>query len=179
MEFSERHTGKQNEITELFRATFTASEGKHEGTAIAHLTKDLLVTTRNEDLFVFSAVLDNIIVGCIVFSRLKYEQDDRTVFLLSPVAVTTEYQGRGIGQKLLKFGLGKIREQGVDIAITYGDSNYYGKVGFDQITTQQAKPPLNLGQPNGWLAQSLTGGDFIPLKGPSQCVAAFNNPDYW
>ena len=81
---------------------------------------------------------------------------------------------------MLKFGLADIAEHGVDIAVTYGDPDYYSKVGFRPVTQQQVPPPLALQYPHGWLAQSLdSGGDFRPLQGPSRCAEALKSPDYW
>ena len=77
--------------------------------------------------------------GGIVFSRLRYEQDNRTVFVLAPVAVATDQQGKGIGQRLLIHGLASLRSAGVDIVMTYGDPNYYAKVGFVPISEADAQ----------------------------------------
>lgn len=136
-------------------------------------------TTPNDDLFVFSAYDDQTLVGCIFFSRLTYELDDRIVFILSPVAVKTDRQKTGIGQRLIAYGLDALREKGIDFAVTYGDPNYYTKVGFRQITEEFAEAPLRLNLPHGWLGQSLSGKDQEPLAGPSRCVEALNKTDLW
>jgi len=101
------------------------------------------------------------------------------VFILSPVAVKTDQQGKGIGQKLLKHGLDEIRNNGVQVAMTYGDPNYYSKVGFQQISEDFAQAPFKLTYPEGWLAQSLTGQSLEPILGASSCVAALNDPSIW
>lgn len=105
IEFSTAFKGREREIVDLFKATFTASEGAEEGTLFGNLVRDLLGTTAERDLFVFVAEETGTIVGTIVFSRLTYDQDDRTVFVLAPVAVATGHQGKGIGQALLAHGL--------------------------------------------------------------------------
>jgi putative acetyltransferase len=66
--------------------------------------RNLLAGTAEKDLFVFTAEEDGAIIGGIVFSRLSYAQDDRSLFVLAPVAVATDRQGKGIGQKLLTHG---------------------------------------------------------------------------
>lgn len=179
MEFSSDYKDRADEITELFRATFAASEGADEGNLIADLVKDFFRTTGDSDLFVFSARAGGSLAGCIIFSRLSFEQDDRTVFLLSPVAVKTSKQGQGVGQELLKHGLNEIRKSGVDVAVTYGNPDYYSKVGFKQVTEQEIQAPLRLQFPQGWQAQPLTSEKLAPFAGPSRCVDALNNPDYW
>lgn len=171
-----RHT---DQIISLFADTFKASEGMEEGEAIRTLARNLLEMTPDEDLFVYSAWIDGRLAGCICCSRLRLGQDDRTAFLLSPVAVETTHQGKGIGAALLNFGLSALRDQGVDIAVTYGNPNYYGRVGFAQIEETVIQAPHRLERPEGWLAQSLTDAPLNPVIGPTYCVEAFNDPAYW
>lgn len=179
MELETGHRGREDEIVALFTATFTASEGAQEGALIGALARDLLGGTPEEDLLVCTAREAGALVGACIFSRLAYDADERTVFVLGPVAVATGRQGEGIGQRLLRHGLAALREVGVDVAVTYGDPAYYAKVGFAPIDEAFARAPFPLQQPHGWLAQSLTGGPLAPLKGPARCVAALNDPAYW
>jgi len=179
MEFSAEYRGREAQIIDLFTATFTASEGEEEGALIGELVRNLLGGTAPEDLFVFTAAEDGTIVGGIVFSRLTYERDERAVFVLAPVAVATDRQGQGIGQQLLNHGLAALRNTGIDIAMTYGDPNYYSKVGFMPINEADAAAPFTLNHPEGWLAQSLTDRPMAPLKGPCRCVGALNDPVFW
>ena len=62
---------------------------------------------------------------------------------------------------------------------TYGDPNYYSKVGFKPITEKLIKAPLKLSYPEGWLAQSLVSDEIQPITGNSYCVEAFNKPRIW
>ncbi len=179
MIFSSEFKSQAEEIIGLFTSTFTASEGADEGRLIGTLVRNLIATTPDKDLFVFTAWEDGALAGGIAFSRLTYPQDDREIFLLGPVAVAPDRQKQGIGQKLLTHGLNELRKRGVDVAITYGDPDYYRRVGFVPITEDQARPPRALSHPHGWLGQSLTDRPLDRLTGPSSCVAAFDSPDYW
>jgi len=179
MEFSTGPNGREEEIVDLFGATFTASEGSREGALIGDLARSLLRTTAEQDLFVFTAEQDGAIIGGVLCSRLSYAQDDRNLFVLGPVAVVTDQQGNGIGQQLLTYALAGLRSAGVDIAMTYGDPNYYAKVGFLPISEADAQAPFKLSQPEGWLAQPLTDHQITPLQGPSRCVEALNDPVFW
>jgi len=170
---------RSDEIIALFVETFTASEGAEEGQLIGKLVRDLASKTKENDLFVFSSLDEGKVTGSIIFSRLAFEKDGRVVFILGPVAVKTSLQRRGIGQRLLRFGLDNLRKKGIDLAITYGDPNYYSKVGFAPITEEIAQAPLTLSHPEGWLAQSLTDRPLEPLRGPSRCVEALDSPAYW
>lgn len=173
------HDGRERQIVDLFTETFTASEGASEGTLIGALVRSLLRDTPEDDLLVCTAVEAGVTVGAVIFSRLRYDRDDRSVFILSPLAVAPERQRQSIGQRLVRHGLEALRAAGVDVVVTYGDPAYYGRVGFAPITEAFAKAPLPLSRPEGWLGQALTEGDPAPLEGASTCVAALNDPALW
>jgi predicted N-acetyltransferase YhbS len=179
MEFSTQYEGQVARITELFRATFSAAEGVTEGAVIGGLVQNLLTETSPEDIHVFTALKDGALVAGVIITRLAYAHDARKVFLLSPMAVASDSQGQGIGQALLQHVLDKLREAGVDILMTFGDPRFYGKLGFTVVGEEDARPPLPLSQPHGWLGQSLQGSGLTPLQGPSTCVAALNNQHFW
>lgn len=179
MEISTDFRSRQGDLTALFARTFTASEGPEEGALIEAFVADLFATTPEQDLRVFTALDGTTPIGSICFTPLRFEDDTRRVALLSPVAVATQAQGKGVGQALLRHGLEALRREGVDVAITYGDPAFYGKVGFRPITEEDARPPLPLSHPEGWIGQSLTDAPLTPLQGPSRCVAALDSPDLW
>jgi len=177
--FETTHAGQSGPITDLFTRTFTASEGAEEGAVIGAFVAEILASTDPADLFVATAWEDGALVGAAVFSRVTYAEDARHVFILSPMAVAPGQQGQGTGQALLRFALETLRDQGVDVALTYGDIRFYAKVGYALISEDTAKAPLPLSYPEGWLGQSLTGGELTPLRGAPRCVAALNDPALW
>ncbi|MEW9919505.1 GNAT family N-acetyltransferase [Marimonas sp. MJW-29] len=179
MDFSVKRDGAEEQIVDLFTATFTASEGADEGDLIGSLVSNLLGNTPQNDIYVFTAVDEGEMIGGAIFSRLTYADDPRSVFILSPMAVATDRHGQGIGQALLKYALAVLRDNGVDVAITYGDPAFYGKVGFLPLDEDTAAAPLPLSFPEGWIGQSLTDEPLIPLKGNCTCVAALNEPAIW
>ncbi|KIC50400.1 N-acetyltransferase [Tateyamaria sp. ANG-S1] len=179
MDFTTQHSGHEAEIIALFTDTFTASEGAAEGQLIGKLAADMFATVDSRDMIVVCGRDGEDLIGSIIFTRMTYAEDDRTVFILSPVAVAPDHQRKGVGQSLLRHGLGVLRETGVDVVLTYGDPTYYSKVGFEQITEQTAQAPAPLSYPHGWLGQSLIGKALEPLKGPGRCVAALSDPSYW
>ena len=166
------------EIKQLFTDVFTDSEGREEGELIGNLAFELQETTAADDIFVFIAKDEGNIIGCIIFTRLTFEMPVDT-FILAPVAIATQYQKQGIGQALIKFGMNYLKSKNVELLFTYGDPNYYSKVGFKPITEEVAKAPLKLTYPQGWLAQSLVGDKIEPIKGRSTCVNALSDQRYW
>ncbi len=178
MEFLTFQSSKSEEIKKLFTKVFSDSEGQAEGELIGNLTYDIMTVTDAQDLYGFIATENEQIIGGIFFTRLTF-QSGVNAFLLSPVAIHTSYQGKGIGQKLINFGINHLKENRVSIVFTYGDPNFYSKVGFKLITEKIAKAPLKLTYPEGWLAQSLDGDEVEPIAGISYCVEAFNKPEIW
>jgi putative acetyltransferase len=179
MHFFQYSGGREPAIVELFRSTFSDSEGAEEGERIARLVQEQLTTTPAQDRWLFIAEDGDAVVGACMFTRLRFDSDARTVYLLSPMAVTTTRQAQGIGQQLINHGLDKLRAEGVDAVLTYGDPNYYHRVGFDPIDEALAAAPLPLQYPEGWLGQSLTKQTLLPLQGQSRCVQALNDPALW
>ena len=183
MQFSAYDPNDINEIKNLFTKTFTDSESEAEGTIVGNLAYDVMTTTDNKDLSVFVARdLDRNsgeqIVGCIIFSRLTFE-NGMNAFLLSPVAISTEYQGKGTGQGLINFGLDRLKEHGAALVFTYGDPAFYGRTGFQPISETIVQAPLPLSHPEGWLGQSLVSNGIEPIPGKPQCVQAMNKPEIW
>ena len=178
MEFSTYKSNKNEEIQKLFTKVFSDSEGQAEGEVIENLTYDIMTGTDAQDHYGFVVTEDEQIIGSIFFTRLTF-QSGVNAFLLSPVAIHTSYQKKGIGQKLINFGIKHLKENGVSIVFTYGDPNYYSKVGFKLITEKIVKAPLKLTYPKGWLAQSLLSDKVEPIPGNSSCVEAFNKPEIW
>ncbi|NOD46447.1 MULTISPECIES: GNAT family N-acetyltransferase [unclassified Ruegeria] len=179
MKFSTGLADSPFNVAQFFEDVFAASEGTGEGVVIGAFVQDLIDSTPSKDLLVCTAHSESQLLGCAIFSRIMFPQDARCVFILSPMAVRTDNQKTGVGQALISYGLDCLRAAGVDVALTYGDPGYYCKTGFGQISETTAQPPLALSHPHGWLGQSLDGQDLTPLKGPSRCVPALNNPSLW
>ena len=167
-----------DEIEQLFIKTFSDSEGRSEGEVIGRLVRDFMDNTNANNLYCFIATENEKIIGSIFFTRMTFESGINA-FILSPVATHTDHQGKGVGKKLINFGLDTLKENGVELVITYGDPNFYSKVGFGVITEQVIPAPLKLEYPEGWLAQSLISDKIKPIAGKSYCVEELNKPEIW
>ena len=88
-------------------------------------------------------------------------------------------QRTGIGQGLIGHGLQALRTDGTDIAVTYGDPSFYGRVGFKAMSQTDMAAPQPLQQPQGWIGLSLTRQPLTPVRGPCRCAAAFDDPAFW
>ena len=169
---------KQKEVTSLFTFVFTSSEGEKEGMLIGNLSLQLASSIDNEEIICFGAYENESLVGSIFFTRLKFNNPIQ-VYMLAPVAVRTEDQGKGIGQALINYGLNELKKRSVSVVVTYGDPSFYSKVGFQALSEDFIRAPLKLSMPFGWLGQSLKAEPIPPVDQRPTCVKEFNDPVYW
>ena len=168
----------QDEVINLFTSVFTSSEGEKEGKLIGHLVSELSSGIDNQNIICFGTYIEESIVGSIFFTRLRFNEPVQA-YMLAPVAVSTEHQGKGIGQALINYGLNELKNRSVNVTITYGDPSLYSKVGFEPISENVIQAPLELSMPVGWLGQSLTSDPIPTIHERPTCVKEFNDPAYW
>ena len=169
---------KQKEVEILFTSVFTTSEGEKEGKLIGKLSSELASSIDNEEIICFGTYENESLIGSIFFTRLRFNKPIQ-IYILGPVAVSTEYQRKGIGQALINYGLNELKSRSVDVAITYGDPAFYSKVGFEPLSENVIQAPLELSIPIGWLGQSLTDDPIPTINERPMCVKEFDNPVYW
>ena len=106
---------------------------------------------RNTDAFVpelsLVAILDNKIVGHILFTKIKIKDSNQNEFdslALAPLAVRPEYQRKGIGAQLIQSGLEKARELNFKSVIVLGHEHYYPKFGFAPADQWNIKAPFDV-----------------------------------
>ena len=169
---------KQKEVTHLFTSVFTSSEGEKEGNLIGSLSSRLASSIDNEETICFGVFEIGTLIASIFFTRLKFSSPIQ-VYMLAPVAVSTEKQGKGIGQALINYGLNELKKRSVSVAVTYGDRSFYSKVGFQSLSENVIQAPLKLSMPFGWLGQSLTAEPIPAINERPMCVNEFKDPVYW
>lgn len=76
------------------------------------------------------AVLDDAVVGQIIFSPAVAADGSTGWYALGPVAVEPEYQGLGIGGKLIRAGIAWLRGQDAAGCALVGNPAYYERFGF-------------------------------------------------
>ncbi len=168
----------KDEVESLFTSVFSSSEGDKEGRLIGNLALDLSSAIDNQDIVSFGAFEEDFLIGSIFFTRLIYKTDI-LVYMLAPVAVSTEHQRQGIGIALISYGLNELKNRFADIVVTYGDPSYYSKTGFQQLSESVIQAPLKLSMPEGWLGQSLNQEPIPAIHERPRCVKEFNDPAYW
>ena len=75
---------------------------------------------------------DGGVVGHVLFSRMDVQADGAALSAagLAPVSVSPMLQGQGIGDALIRAGLGDLRAQGVAISFVLGHESYYPRFGY-------------------------------------------------
>lgn len=171
---------KKNEtqVVALFTESFSSSEGEEEGKVIASLVSKLVRKAENEEIIGLGTYKNESLVGAIFFTRLSL-QEPVLIYMLSPVAVSSQHQGKGVGQALINFGINELKSRSVAVLVTYGDPAFYSKVGFQSLSERFLPAPLKLSMPEGWLGQSLTNKPIPTINERPNCVEEFNEPDLW
>lgn len=79
------------------------------------------------------AEVDGRVVGHVLLSASRLDAPRRIVdvLVLSPLGVLPEYQGRGIGTRLVEHALAAADGRGAPLLFLEGSPNYYGKRGFE------------------------------------------------
>ncbi len=169
---------QRDAVVQVSRRSFEDSEGEAKGAEIGTLVSELAAGIDDRDILCFGSLLGDELVGAIFFTRLIFE-DPIEVYVLGPVAIDTVHQGEGVGTELIGFGLARLRERGVAVALTYGDPAYYARIGFEPLSESTIRAPLPLSLPHGWLGLSLTDAPIPVIAGRPRCVPAFDNPAHW
>ena len=86
-----------------------------------------------DDLLSLVAVMDDRVVGHILFSPATIEGEDRTLegMSLAPMAVLPEHQREGIGSELIREGISMLASGQCPFVIVLGHAQYYPRFGFE------------------------------------------------
>lgn len=80
------------------------------------------------------ADVDGRVIGHIAFSPVTISDGTPNWYGLGPVSVLPEYQGKGIGNALIKEGLSRLKDLNAQGCCLVGHPDYYRKVGFKNIS---------------------------------------------
>lgn len=115
-------------VREITAAAFASSAYGHNGEA------DLVDRLREncDDLISLVAVLDEAVVGHVLFSPLTIDaaQASCSGFGLAPVSVHPAHQRTGIGSDLINDGLKQLRLRRCPFVVLIGSPDYYQRFGF-------------------------------------------------
>ncbi len=86
-----------------------------------------------DDLLSLVALMQNEVVGHILFTPVMVESEDNIVqgMALAPMAVLPEYQTQGIGSELVRTGIEKLKKRQCQFIVVLGHARYYPRFGFE------------------------------------------------
>lgn len=167
------------EVVQLFYDTFKESENESEAEMVSGLVKNYLQDFPREDLKGYVAIEAGKVIGSVFFSQLQYTESNVKVFILSPMVVKTKFHGKGIGQSLINYAHSELIKDNVNLTMTYGDINFYSKVGYQHLSESKIAAPKQLTYPEGWLANCLDGKTQLEIAGTPYCIPELNDQRLW
>lgn len=122
-------------------------------------------------------------IGHILFTRatFKGERESPLMYILAPLAVIPEYQGKGVGGLLIRTGLEHLRLMGSQCVFVLGHATYYPRHGFEPCAGDKGYPapyPIPEEHKACWMMQSLSAQPFY-RTGHIQCAQALMKPEHW
>jgi putative acetyltransferase len=112
------------------------------------------------------AEVDGDIVGHLLFSNILIEgpTEQYESLALAPMAVDPMLQRRGIGTRLVEYGLEKSRALGFSSVIVLGHKDYYPRFGFTRASAWGIRCPFEVPD-EAFMAIELVPGSLIDKAG--------------
>jgi putative acetyltransferase len=84
------------------------------------------------------------VVGHVMISRCRLVDTsrERSIVMLSPLAVDPNHHRRGIGSELVRAATGLAEEAGEPLVVLEGDPRYYSRFGFEHANGMGIELPL-------------------------------------
>lgn len=76
------------------------------------------------------AETDGAVIGHVTFSPVTFSSGETGWYALGPVSVLPEYQGQGVGTRLIRSGLEAIKALDANGCVLLGEPAYYRRFGF-------------------------------------------------
>lgn len=81
------------------------------------------------------AKADGKIIGHVAISPVSISSGATGWFGLGPISVLPDFQGQGVGSKLMKSSIAALEAMGAAGCVVLGDPHYYGRFGFRAVET--------------------------------------------
>lgn len=135
--------------------------------------QELVVALRKSSSFIpemsLVAVIDNKIVGYILFTKIKIGKYEELA--LAPLGVLPEYQKQGVGSELIQEGHKIAKKFGYHYSVVLGSEKYYPKFGYIPAKEYGIKAPFEVPDEN-FMAIKLNDTD-IEINGTVQYAKEF------
>jgi predicted N-acetyltransferase YhbS len=161
----------------------TSAFGQGQGQEIVELVNGLLDDETAKPLLSLVAETDGKLVGHILFTvaRLQPEDQEVSVRILAPLAVSSDFQGEGVGGVLIREGLKQLAESGVDLVFVLGHPGYYPKFGFQTagLLGFESPFPIPSEHADAWMVYELKADVIGNIEGRVQCSEVLSEPQHW
>ena len=130
--------------------------------------------------FGFSKEAD-LVASLFTRATFKGEMDSPLMHILAPLAVIPEYQGMGVGGRLIRTGIEHLRLMGCQTVFVLGHATYYPRHGFEPCAGDKGYPapyPIPEEHKACWMMQSLTAQP-MTLTGHIRCAQALMITEHW
>lgn len=135
-----------------------------------HKEQFLVERLRKSEAFIpelsIVAEVEDKIVGHILFTKLEIKNESQSFqsLALAPVSVLPEFQGKGIGSKLILYGHELAKELGYKSVILLGHQDYYPRFGYELCEKYNIKMPFDVPAEN-CMVISLTENGLSGISG--------------
>ncbi|RXM43840.1 MULTISPECIES: GNAT family N-acetyltransferase [Flavobacterium] len=135
-----------------------------------HKEQFLVERLRKSEAFIpelsIVAEVEDKIVGHILFTKLEIKNEFQSFqsLALAPVSVLPEFQGKGIGSKLILYGHELAKELGYKSVILLGHQDYYPRFGYELCEKYNIKMPFDVPAEN-CMVISLTENGLSGISG--------------
>ncbi len=160
-----------------------AAFGEAEGEEIVYLINALMIDKSAQPVLSLVASTTERVVGHILFSRAGLVGAGREIsaMLLAPLAVHPDFQGKGIGGRLVEEGLRRLKQAGNDLVFVLGHPGYYPRFGFVEagVNGFQAPYPILAKNAGAWMVHAMRPGLINEVDGRVICAASIDDVKYW
>lgn len=128
-----------------------------------HQEQELVERLRDSEAFVpelsLLAEIGEQIVGYILLTKIQIANDAfKTESLaMAPVAVLPEFQGKGVGARLIESAHEKAKELGFDSVVLLGHENYYPRFGYEMAKNYGIRLPFEVPDENCMVMELVKG----------------------
>lgn len=127
-------------IVQLIKEAFDGE--KHSDGTEADLVQRLWASPSYQAALSLVAVMDDRIVGYILFSQVRI--GEFVELGMAPLAVAPAFQRQGVGQALLQEGHRVARKLGYHLVIVLGSDRYYPKFGYIPAHERSITAPFDV-----------------------------------
>jgi putative acetyltransferase len=157
--------------------------GAEEGPVILTLVNELLDDSTALPLLSLVAEEGRRVIGHILFTAVGLPTADRDISarILAPLAVSGEHQRGGVGGGLVREGLRRLTDEGVDLVFVLGHPDYYPRFGFRPAGALGLDAPYSIPPEKAaaWMVMELHPGIVGTVRGVIRCAATLHQPQHW